>query len=104
MKTPIKKVLSILKRELTLCNGIESKAILSELILEIESNLINYENDIMAEMFDSGFSMGCDYALNDKENITGKKWLEQQNKIILCEICDSEVIPICDYEECPNRM
>lgn len=105
MKTPIKKALSILNRELKLAKSVESKAILSEIILEVESNLIKAENDIMATMFDYGFSHGCDYALNDKGNISGKEWLLQKesSKVILCEICDSEVIPDCEYKDCPNN-
>jgi hypothetical protein len=105
METPIKSVLSILNRELKLATKLESQAILSQIIVEIKTNLIPFEKQKMAEMFDSGFSMGCDYALNDNfDNISGDEYLNiknKSNKIITCEICDSEVIPNCKYEDCP---
>ncbi len=105
MTTPIKRVLNILNRELKLANTTESKAILSATIIEIESNLLHFENEIMSDIFDSGFSLGSDAVLNDKGNITGREWLRNQSntKNILCEICDSEIIPECEYVECPNR-
>ena len=104
MKTPIKRVLNILNRELKLANSTEAKAILSSTILEVQTNLITFENEVMSSVFDSGFSLGSDAILNDKSNITGREWIEKnQNNLILCEICDSEIIPNCEYEDCPNR-
>ena len=104
MKSPIKRVLNILNRELKLANSTEAKAILSSTILEVQKNLITFENEVMSSVFDSGFSLGSDAILNDKSNITGREWMEKnQNNLILCEICDSEIIPNCEYEDCPNR-
>jgi len=104
MKTPINRVLNILNRELKLANSTEAKAILSSTILEVQPNLIIFENEVMSSVFDSGFSLGSDAILNDKSNITGREWIEKnQNNLILCEICDSEIIPNCEYEDCPNR-
>ena len=104
MKSPIKRVLNILNRELKLANSTEAKAILSSTILEVQTNLITFENEVMSSVFDSGFSLGSDAILNDKSNITGREWIEKnQNNLILCEICDSEIIPNCEYEDCPNR-
>lgn len=105
METPIKSVLSILNRELKLANKLESQAILSQIIVEVKTNIVPEENKNMEEMFDTGFSMGCDYALNDRGNMTGKEWLLRKNseKIIHCEICDSEVLPNCEYYNCPNN-
>jgi hypothetical protein len=104
MKTPIKRVLNILNRELKLANSTEAKAILSSTILEVQTNLITFENEVMSSVFDSGFSLGSDAILNDKSNLTGREWIEKnQNNLILCEICDSEIIPNCEYEDCPNR-
>lgn len=105
MQTPISKVLKILRRELELSKSIESKAILSATIVEIESNLIAYETQIMSDVFDSGFSLGADSVLNDKPNISGNEWIANRvnDKKIICEICDSEIIPECEYSDCPNR-
>jgi hypothetical protein len=105
MKSPIKRVLNILNRELKLANSTEAKAILSSTILEVQTNLITFENEVMSSVFDSGFSLGSDAILNDKSNITGREWIEKnQNNLILCEICDSEIIPNCEYEDCPNKF
>ena len=104
MKSPIKRVLNILNRELKLANSTEAKAILSSTILEVQTNLITFENEVMSSVFDSGFSLGSDAILNDKSNITGREWIEKnQNNLILCEMCDSEIITNCEYEDCPNR-
>jgi hypothetical protein len=104
MLTPIKRTLNILNRELLLCKNLETKAVISEIIVQVKTNLIPFEKEKMAEMFDSGFSIGCDYALNDQGNISGKEFIEKQNsKVITCEICDLEVIPDCGYLECPYK-
>lgn len=105
MLSPIERTLNILNRELLLCNNLETKAVISEIIVKVKTNLLPFEKQNMAEMFDSGFSMGCDYALNDNfDNISGEEYInikKKSNQIITCEICDSEVIANCKYEDCP---
>jgi hypothetical protein len=105
MSYPTKRILSILNRELVLSMNAETKAVLSDIINQVKTNIVPLENEKMAELFDTGFSMGCDYALNDRGNISGKEWIAKQKskQVILCEICDSEVIPNCEYEDCPNK-
>lgn len=105
MRTPIKRVLNILNRELKISNSNDTKSVLSKMLVEIETNIVPLENATMSDIFDTGFSLGSDAVLNDKPNINGVEWVKNyiDDKIILCEICDSEIIPECEYSDCPYK-